>query len=362
MSSQPSAKKEIYMAAKDEIATQMKFCRHQLSLSRTSIPSYLQEATIDSTNMDADMNIQWRQHSLSVSSELLQGYRSYKSFVTGCAKPLTLENHEEAVGKLIDLISSSPDALVSCFFSTLRDRHVLSRNDFLSQMSTSKHEVYKYIELNQRTLSETKSSFSDVFDSDAYLASVYDLLNRYEESKKHALFLEVHKEKGKESFAVLKVLYEKIKENGFEMDAILETLEDSQTKMKTKGWNISDEVTFIEELKAKIKSFKTMVKKSFFKALVDAKVPAIDDFDLNGKPGKSSGLQFPIKTIQPIPGKPVFFDIALNYVTYPEKNIERRIQGKERISTLEKDDGQGLLGFVSGFWRKWVPLLIGAEL
>ncbi|KAJ3094611.1 signal recognition particle subunit srp68 [Phlyctochytrium planicorne] len=62
--------------------------------------------------------------------------------------------------------------------------------------------------------------------------------------------------------------------------------------------------------------------------------------------------------LQPVPCKPVFFDIAYNGVEYPLENIQRRLVGKERVSTTEEkkefkeSSSAGITGFLSGIWGR----------
>ncbi|KAJ3170488.1 signal recognition particle subunit srp68 [Irineochytrium annulatum] len=84
-------------------------------------------------------------------------------------------------------------------------------------------------------------------------------------------------------------------------------------------------------------------------------------------------IDFPPK-LQPVPSKPLFFDIAFNSIEYPIENIERRAAGKGRVAkksaaeaggksqkkasggnegeAAESSGGSGIGGFLSGIWGR----------
>ncbi|KAJ3150192.1 signal recognition particle subunit srp68 [Geranomyces variabilis] len=84
-------------------------------------------------------------------------------------------------------------------------------------------------------------------------------------------------------------------------------------------------------------------------------VARLDTFVASFDPANPNLVAIPPKLI-PVAPKPVFYDIANNGVSFPTRNVERRIAGQPRKPRAEAETGPakaGLLGGVfGGLWRK----------
>lgn len=80
----------------------------------------------------------------------------------------------------------------------------------------------------------------------------------------------------------------------------------------------------------------------------------MDTFVRSFNPKSPNLIAFPPEP-QPMPAKPLFFDIAYNAIEFPLSNISRRAAGLERKGRGEADNegkGKGLLGVLGGFWGR----------
>jgi signal recognition particle subunit SRP68 len=104
----------------------------------------------------------------------------------------------------------------------------------------------------------------------------------------------------------------------------------------------------------------------------------LDRFLTEFDPANPRFYPLPPNKLEPVPMKPLFFDIAFNSVEYPRSNILKRLEGKERVGRVpqakmegvkkergsqeqkkgvateekkaQEQGGSGLTGFLSGIW------------